>query len=64
MPNGRDLGGDVLIGAPRARRGWIEYRKVRARRHLFGRAGAALPGGAKLGHSVFRHAFDPSPVGK
>jgi non-ribosomal peptide synthetase-like protein len=46
------LGGDVLIGAPRVRGGWIEYREVRAGRRLFGGAGAVLPGGARLGNSV------------
>jgi non-ribosomal peptide synthetase-like protein len=46
------LGGDVLIGAPRARSGWIEYHEVRAGRRLFGGAGAVLPGGTRLGNSV------------
>ena len=46
------LGGDVLIGAPRARSGWVDYRAVRAGRRLFGGAGAVLPGGCVLGSNV------------
>jgi non-ribosomal peptide synthetase-like protein len=46
------LGGDVMIGAPRARGGWIEYRKVIAGRRLFCGAGSVLPGGTNLGNSV------------
>jgi non-ribosomal peptide synthetase-like protein len=46
------LGGDVLIGAPRVRGGWIEYRQVCAGRRLFGGAGSVIPGGTTLGNSV------------
>ena len=46
------LGGEVLIGAPRVRGGWIEYREVQAGRRFFGGAEAVLPGGTRLGNSV------------
>jgi non-ribosomal peptide synthetase-like protein len=46
------LGGDVLIGTPRVRGGWIEYREVHAGRRMFCGAGAVVPGGTKLGNSV------------
>jgi non-ribosomal peptide synthetase-like protein len=46
------LGGDGLIGAPRVRSGWIEYREVHAGRRFFGGTGAIIPGGTRIGNSV------------
>jgi non-ribosomal peptide synthetase-like protein len=55
------LGGDILIGAPRVRGGWVEYRKVRAGRRLFGGTGAVLPGGVNLGSSVLMGTYSIPP---
>jgi non-ribosomal peptide synthetase-like protein len=46
------MGGDVLIGAPRARAGWVEYGAVRAGRRVFGGAGSVFPGGSVIGSDV------------
>jgi non-ribosomal peptide synthetase-like protein len=46
------MGGDVLVGAPRARGGWVTYRAVTAGRRVFGGAGSVLPGGSVFGSNV------------
>jgi non-ribosomal peptide synthetase-like protein len=46
------MGGDVLIGAPCARGGWIAYGAVRAGRRVFGGAGSVFPAGSVLGDDV------------
>jgi non-ribosomal peptide synthetase-like protein len=56
------LGGDVLIGAPRVRGGWIEYREVHAGRRLFGGTCAVLPGGTELGNSVLLGTLSIPPL--
>jgi non-ribosomal peptide synthetase-like protein len=55
------LGGDVMIGAPIAQGGWMEYRAVRAGRRLFCGAGSVLPGGTNLGNSVLVGTYSISP---
>ncbi|MFI5361734.1 MAG: Pls/PosA family non-ribosomal peptide synthetase [Elusimicrobiota bacterium] len=57
------MGGDVLIGAPRARSGWVEYRAVRAGRRVFGGAGSVLPGGSVLGSNVLVGTLSIPPGG-
>lgn len=57
------MGGDVLIGAPRARGGWVEYRAVRAGRRVFGGAGSVLPGGSVLGSDVLVGTLSIPPAG-
>jgi non-ribosomal peptide synthetase-like protein len=58
------LGGEVLIGAPRVRGGWIEYREVCAGRRLFSGTEAVLPGGARLGDSVLVGTYSIPPSSK
>jgi non-ribosomal peptide synthetase-like protein len=55
------LGGEVLIGAPTARGGWIEYREVRAGRRLFCGTESVIPGGTRFGNSVLVGTYSIPP---
>jgi non-ribosomal peptide synthetase-like protein len=58
------MGGDVLIGAPRARGGWLTYKTVSAGRRVFGGAGSVLPGGSALGANVLIGTLSIPPASR
>ena len=57
------MGGDVLIGAPRARSGWVEYVAVRAGSRVFCGTYSVLPGGSVLGSNILVGSLTIPPAG-